>query len=100
MRLVVALLLPVSLFCAETSIRGFPAEALAAQKKWEEKARAIPEAARVGRYIQRMSDDPHLAGTPASKAVADYLLGLMREWGLDARIEEFEALLPTPVSRT
>ena len=100
MRLVVALFLPVCLFSAETSIRGFPADALAAQKKWEEKARAIPEAARVGRYIQRMSDDPHLAGTPASKAVADYLLGLMHEWGLDARIEEFEALLPTPVSRT
>ncbi|MDQ6707041.1 MAG: M28 family peptidase, partial [Acidobacteriota bacterium] len=100
MRLVVALFLPVCLFSAESSIRGFPADALAAQKKWEEKARAIPEAARVGRYIQRMSDDPHLAGTPASKAVADYILGLMREWGLDARIEEFEALLPTPVSRT
>ena len=61
--------------------------------------RAIPEAARVGRYIERMSREPHLAGTPQSKAVADYLVALLREWGLDARIEEFEALLPTPGSR-
>ena len=53
----------------------------------------------MGRYIERMSRDPHLAGTPQSKAVAAYLVGLLREWGLDARIEEFEALLPTPVAR-
>jgi N-acetylated-alpha-linked acidic dipeptidase len=40
-----------------------------------------------------------MAGSPASKAVADYAAGLMRSWGLDARIEEFEALLPYPTSR-
>lgn len=47
-----------------------------------------------------MSAHPHDAGSPGSKAVAEYLLGLLREWGLDASIEEFEALLPNPVSRS
>ena len=84
---------------ADPTLRGFPPEAAATERQWENKFRALPEAARVGRYIERMSREPHLAGTPQSKAVADYVLGLLREWGLDARIEEFEALLPTPGTR-
>ena len=81
------------------SLRGFPPEAAQTERQWEDKFRALPEAPRIGRYIERMSHEPHLAGTPQSKAVADYAYGLMREWGLDARIEEFEALLPTPGTR-
>jgi N-acetylated-alpha-linked acidic dipeptidase len=100
MKYLVALALPFSLLAADTSIRGFPPDAAATEKKWEEKIRAIPEAARVGRYIERMSREPHLAGTPQSKAVADYLVGILHEWGLDAQLEEFEALLPTPNSRS
>ena len=92
-------LVPALLYSAETSLRGFPRDAAAQERRWEEKMRSIPEAARVGRYIERMSREPHLAGTPQSKAVAAYLVGLLREWGLDARIEEFEALLPTPLTR-
>jgi len=100
MRLVFPLaLLPSLLLSAEPGIRGFPSDTVAAERKWEEKLRAIPETARVGRYIERMSREPHLAGTPQSKAVADYLVGLLREWGLDAQIEEFESLLPTPGTR-
>jgi hypothetical protein len=40
-----------------------------------------------------------LAGTPDSHEVAACALGLMKQWGLDAHIEEFEALLPTPKTR-
>ncbi len=100
MKFLLFLCAPALVLAADTSIRGFPPDATATEKKWEDKLRAIPDAARVGRYIQRMSNEPHMAGTPQSKAVADYLVGLLREWGLDAHIEEFEALLPTPVSRS
>ena len=99
MKWLLALLLPSVVFSADTAIRGFPPESLAMEHKWEEKVRALPDAGRIGRYLQRMSAKPHLAGTPASKAVAEYILGLMQEWGLDARIEPFEALLPTPKTR-
>ncbi len=99
MKWLLALLLPSVVFSADPSIRGFPPETLPMEHKWEEKVRALPDAARIGRYLQRMSAKPHLAGTPASKAVAEYILGLMQEWGLDARIEPFEALLPTPKTR-
>src|SRR5690242_9475654 len=50
--------------------------------------------------MERMASKPHLAGSPASKAVADYLAAQLREWGFDTRIENFEALMPYPASRT
>ncbi len=49
--------------------------------------------------MKRMSAKPHLAGTAASREVAEYALGLMKSWGLDAHLEQFEALLPTPRTR-
>ena len=47
-----------------------------------------------------MTEEPHHAGSPGSKKVAEYVLSKFREWGLEAQIEEFEALLPTPNDRT
>lgn len=92
------LIVPVSGFANE-GIRGFAPPVVAQERQWEETARAIPEAARIDRYMKQLSLKPHMAGTPASKAVADYALALFHEWGLDAHIEEFEGLLPTPKTR-
>lgn len=85
---------------APDSIRGFDAASQAEEINWEKQARAIPESGRIRTYMERMANKPHLAGTPASKAVADYIVGQMQEWGLSAKIESFEALLPTPKSRS
>ncbi|MBI3679619.1 MAG: M28 family peptidase [Acidobacteria bacterium] len=92
------LFLSISAF-AQSSIRGFPPPLEAEHRQRELKARLIPEASRIRTYMQRMSAEPHHAGSPASRAVAEYALGLLREWGFDARIETFEALLPYPTSR-
>jgi N-acetylated-alpha-linked acidic dipeptidase len=92
-------LFPLYLLAADNSIRGFPPNSLAAEQSWEAKAHAIPDPQRVRNTIQKLADKPHLAGTPASKAVADYLAGQLREWGLETHVEEFEALLPTPQHR-
>jgi N-acetylated-alpha-linked acidic dipeptidase len=83
----------------ESGIRGFTPEAARIERALEETARSIPDPARMRSYMQRLSRDTHIAGSPESKAVAEYTLGLFREWGLDANIEEFEALLPYPTSR-
>jgi N-acetylated-alpha-linked acidic dipeptidase len=80
-------------------MRGFDFSAQAEEQKWEEKARAIPDAARIGELIKRLSSQPHLAGTPQSKQTAEAILNQLREYGLNAKIEQFEALLPTPITR-
>src|SRR5688500_11261522 len=84
---------------ADSPMRGFTVEGAVVQRALEEKARAIPDPVRLRAYMQRMTVEPHIAGSPASKRVAEYVLGLFKEWGLDARIEEFEALLPYPTER-
>lgn len=84
---------------AGSPIRGFTAEGAKAERALEEKARAVPDPARLRAYMEHMTAEPHIAGTPQSRKVADYALGLFKEWGLDARIEEFEALLPFPTVR-
>src|ERR1700676_148178 len=84
---------------SQAPIRGFPSSGLRSEHQFEDRARAIPEPRRIGSYIQRMSAKPHIAGSGGSKAVADYVLGLMKEWGLDARVEVFEGLLPYPTTR-
>ncbi len=81
-------------------IRGFTPNSAAVEHTLEERARAIPEPARLRGYMERMTKDTHIAGSPQSKAVAEYALGLFREWGLEARIEETEALMPYPTART
>lgn len=85
---------------AQAPLRGYTAAQASALREWETKLHAIPEPARIKGYMQRMSAEPHHAGSPGSKAVANYAAGLMKEWGLDARIESFEALLPYPTQRS
>jgi N-acetylated-alpha-linked acidic dipeptidase len=84
---------------ADTPIRGFSVKQIPQEQQWESKARAIPQPDRIRDSIRRISEKPHHAGSPASKETAEYLLGLLKSWGLDASIEEFEALLPTPTKR-
>lgn len=84
---------------ADDSIRGFGYAAQSEEYKWEQQARAIPDAARIGENIRRLSSQPHLAGTPQSKQTAEAILAQLREYGLNAGIEQFEALLPTPKTR-
>ncbi len=81
-------------------MRGFPDDAIAAQRQREEQFRKIPDAARLKEYMEAMAAEPHVAGRPASRKVAEYALARFKSWGLDARIEEFEAMMPWPTERT
>jgi N-acetylated-alpha-linked acidic dipeptidase len=94
-----AVVVPVLSQQAFAPIRGFPPEDWKAQHELEEKAKAIPTPARMRIYMGRIASKPHQAGSPASKAVADYLAAQLKDWGLDVRTEEFEALMPYPTSR-
>ncbi len=89
-----------ALASAQADIRGFSASEAESERAREAKALAVPDAQKLRTYMERMSAEPHIAGSPQSKAVADYVAGLLREWGLEVKIEEFEALLPYPKSHS
>jgi N-acetylated-alpha-linked acidic dipeptidase len=80
-------------------MRGFLTKDVPAEQKLEQQAQTIPEAAHLRKYVDFLAGAPHHAGSPRAKAVAEYILGALKEWGLDAQIEQFEALLPYPTVR-
>ena len=79
------------------AIRGFPDDAVAAERQREDQFRKIPESARLKEYMEAMAGEPHVAGQPSSKRVADYALAKFKSFGLDANLEEFEAMMPWPI---
>lgn len=91
--------LPVAAFAQIDHIRGFLSKDVPAEHQLERQAQAVPDPARIRKYVEFIASEPHNAGSPRSKVVAEYILGQLKEWGLDAQIEEFEALLPYPTVR-
>jgi N-acetylated-alpha-linked acidic dipeptidase len=85
---------------AVAPLRGFPPGQWKLRHDLEDQAKAIPQAERLRIYMDRMAAKPHHAGSPGSKAVADYLVAQLTEWGFDTRIETFQALIPYPTTRT
>ena len=88
------------LAAADFRIRGFPHYSSGAERTWEDSARSLVRPEQIRRYLERMAARPHHAGSPGSKAVADYIAGLFRSWGLSVRVEEFDVLLPAPTVRS
>jgi N-acetylated-alpha-linked acidic dipeptidase len=80
-------------------LRGYSNESARAQRDWETKFRAIPDPANLRSYMERMSARPHHVGSPYDKDNAEWILGKLKEWGLDAQIEIFDVLFPTPKER-
>lgn len=80
-------------------IRGYPTDQLDSLRAREAILRDTPDTALVNQYSRIMSEEPNHAGSPGARAVAEWALGKFREWGFEAAIEEFEALLPTPTLR-
>jgi N-acetylated-alpha-linked acidic dipeptidase len=85
-------------FC-QAPIRGFGNDQWKSQHEREDKAIAIPQRERMKIYMERMASKPHHAGAAGSRAVAEYALGMFKEWGFEAHIESFDALLPYPTAR-
>jgi N-acetylated-alpha-linked acidic dipeptidase len=99
-KIVLSLLCVQLAFSAETGpLRGFSNDGARTQREWESKFRAIPDTGNLRAYMQRLSARPHHVGSPYDKDNAEWILSKFKEWGLDAHIENFDVLFPTPTER-
>jgi N-acetylated-alpha-linked acidic dipeptidase len=80
-------------------LRGYSSEAARTEREWEAKFRAIPDPAALRAYMQRLSARPHHVGSAYDKENAEWIAAKAKEWGLDAQIETFDVLFPTPKER-
>ena len=93
----------ISMGTAETgpsqSILGFSDDAARIEREWESKFMAVPKPDNLREYMKRLSARPHHVGSPYDKDNAEWILAKFKEWGLDAQIETFDVLFPTPNER-
>jgi N-acetylated-alpha-linked acidic dipeptidase len=80
-------------------LRGYSKADSATERQWEEKFRSIPAPDNIRETMRRLSARPHHVGSPYDKDNAEWLVSTLKSWGLDARIETFEVLFPTPKER-
>jgi N-acetylated-alpha-linked acidic dipeptidase len=78
---------------------GFSEEGAARQHDLEARFDSHLKAEDLRAWMQRLSARPHHVGSPYGKENAEFMAGLLRSWGWDAKLEEFQVLFPTPKER-
>jgi len=80
-------------------LRGYSSDSAGAERDWEAKFRGIPDPAALRASMQRLTARPHHVGSAYDRENAEWILSQFTEWGLDARIETYDVLFPTPKER-
>jgi N-acetylated-alpha-linked acidic dipeptidase len=98
---VLPLLLAATAPVPDGGLRGFPSVRAANRERVAEEALqrlASPERCRA--HHRELTREPHTAGTPEGKRVADYVAARFREYGFDVEQETYDVLLSSPRSVT
>jgi N-acetylated-alpha-linked acidic dipeptidase len=83
----------------DVPLYGYSADSSRTERQWEEKMRAIPDPKNLRAYMERLTARPHNVGSPYDKDNAEWILAKFKEFGLNAQIETFSVLFPTPKER-
>src|SRR5471032_3025461 len=83
----------------DDALYGFTSATSRAERDWENKFKAVPDPAIMRENMQRLSARPHHVGSPYDKQNAEWILAQFKSWGLNAEIETFDVLFPTPKER-
>ncbi|HLM97885.1 MAG TPA: transferrin receptor-like dimerization domain-containing protein [Bryobacteraceae bacterium] len=81
------------------TVQGFSSDSATSERAWEAIFKAVPSPEHLREYMQRLAARPHHVGTPYDKDNAEWILARFKEWGLDAHIENFDVLFPSPKER-
>ena len=105
-----ALSLLVSLLCVTSlvghaqdrpaaPIHGFVPARLDAQRALEARFDGQVSTANLKAWLTQLAGRPHHAGSPHGKANVDFMARLLREWGYQVEITQYDVLFPTPTLR-
>jgi len=79
--------------------RGFFPDAAIEQQRVEREFRAIPDPTVARESMRVLSAAPHHLGSAKGRDNAEWIRSRFKQYGLDARIETFDVLFPTPKER-
>ncbi len=77
---------------------GYAPQAAARERAAEAAAVAAPSPQRSERHARVLSAETHVAGTPAQRRTADYVIAQMREMGLETEVRTYRIWLPHATS--
>jgi len=83
----------------QKDITGFTDASAAKELQTEKAFDASLSAPRIGETLKELSAFPHNLGSPGSKAVAEKIFQKYKSFGLDAHLETYTVLYPTPKTR-
>jgi len=83
----------------QKSISGFTDASAAKELQTEQAFDASLSAPHIGETLKELSAFPHNVGSPGSKAVAENILAKYKSYGLDAQLQTYTVLFPTPKTR-
>lgn len=84
---------------AQKTITGFTDASATKELKTEQQFDASLSAKRIGETLKDLSAYPHHLGSPGGKAVAEKILARFKSFGLDAHLQTYQVLMPTPKVR-
>ncbi len=88
-----------TLLCLVATPEAFSNDASPPPGQWESALRDVPDPARIREANRSLSAEPHHLGSPYDEHNARWILERFRECGLEASIETFYVLFPTPRER-
>jgi N-acetylated-alpha-linked acidic dipeptidase len=77
-------------------IRGFAPARVEAELQLEQKLQGIPTPEHAQANLRHLTSEPHMAGTDASRRVAEWLRDQYRSFGFDTEIVTYNVWLPLP----
>ncbi len=80
------------------AIFGFAAKDVEKQLALERRFASFPSPESSERHLRILTEEPHVAGTPETRAIVDHIAGKFKEYGLDPEIVEYHVYLPYPAS--
>lgn len=75
---------------------GFSPQSYGDEAPWERRFLELPDAARCGKYLRRLTARPHVAGTAGDRRVTKLIYEEFRRDGLNPRLVEYRVLLSYP----
>ena len=81
---------------APAGISGFSPDSVLAQLAREARAARVIRPDSLRRHLRLLTEEPHVAGTPADKATAEYMRQRLQTYGWDARVVEIPVWLNYP----
>jgi len=78
---------------------GYTLQSTSSERDLEKRFRDATVASNIRENMRRLSARPHHVGSAYDKDNAEWMLARFKEFGFDARIENFEVLFPTPKER-